>query len=118
VNAYTLAAGQRGREVHIRRAEFKRELKAGEVKLSTVLREGIPDWLETLTAEKLLLFAPRVGPSAKRSLLQEAHLGPMQRAEHITTRQRLLLADELEKIENLKPKSGRRARTKFERGVR
>ena len=117
MNAFAAAAGQKGREHLIRRSELKRELKKGSVRLSEVLRAEIPSWLETMSAERLLMCAPRVGRAAAASLLLEAHLGPMQEARYITTRQRNLLADELEKIENLKP-SGRRARTKFERGVR
>jgi hypothetical protein len=116
--AVVTAFTDQGREVRERRAELKRELKAGDAKLSQILRDEIPAWLETLSAERLLRGTPHVGPHAASSLLQEAELGPRQPAKHITTRQRLLLAVELEKIENLKSKSGKRARTKFERGVR
>jgi hypothetical protein len=96
------AALQKGRESSIQRAEFKRKLKQGTIRLSEVLREGLPLWLGSMPAERLLLCAPRVGPAATRSLLLEAHLSPMQEARFITTRQRNLLADELEKIEGLK----------------
>jgi hypothetical protein len=77
-------------------------LKRGDAKLSAVLRNEIPDWLATMRAEQLLRCAPRVGPHAVVSLLDEARLGPMQHAKHITPRQRNLLADELEKIEGLR----------------
>ena len=117
MSAQTLAAGRKGVEVTQRRARLRRELKTGNAKLPQILREDLPEWLESMTAERLLLWAPRVGSAAVSSLLEEARLGPMQEARYITTRQRNLLADELEKIENLKP-SGKRARTKFERGVR
>lgn len=96
------AALSKGNEHRTRRANLKRELKAGDQKLSQILRDEIPDWLESMSAERLLLCAPRVGHVATSSLLNEASLGPMQRAKHITTRQRLLLAEELEKIEGLK----------------
>jgi hypothetical protein len=94
----------RGTRSNVRRAEFKRELKAGTRRLSEVLRAEIPDWLGSMPAERLLRCAPRVGTSAASSLLQEARLGPRQEARYITTRQRNLLASELEKIENLKGK--------------
>jgi hypothetical protein len=92
---------QKGNEVWRRRAQFKRELKSGEARLSSVLREEIPDWLASTMAERLLRMVPRVGDRAVRSLLLQAQLGGGQEAKYITTRQRLLLADELEKIENL-----------------
>lgn len=104
------AALAKGTMTNVRRAEFKRELKLGTVKLSAVLRAEIPEWLESMSAEGLLKCAPRVGASACASLLLEARLGPMQEARHITVRQRNLLADELEKIENLK-----RARRSYEK---
>lgn len=100
-----------GKEVQELRAALKRELKSGDAKLSQILRDEIPRWLGSMRAERLLQMTPRVGPHAASSLLQEAELGPMQLARFITTRQRLLLALELEKIENLKPKSGKRTRT-------
>lgn len=96
---------ERAQSVNFARATFKRELKLDNVALSKLLRDGIPDWLGSMAAEQLLRCAPRVGPQAAASLLLEARLGPMQEARHITTRQRLLLADELEKIENLRGRS-------------
>ena len=110
MNAQATAALDKGRESLIRRAELKRELKSRSASLPAILRTEIPEWLETLPAERLLLMAPHVGPRVAPRLLLKAHLGPMQEARHITTRQRNLLADELEKIEGLKP-SGRRARS-------
>jgi hypothetical protein len=110
MNAQLASATRRAVEVKQRRAAFKRELKDGSARLSTVLRDGIPDWLGTMTAEKLLFCTPRVGVHAAVSLLDEAQLGPTQRARLITVRQRLLLADELEKIEALDPVTGRKVK--------
>jgi hypothetical protein len=101
VNPQLVEATKRANEVKQRRAAFKRELKSGDAKLSEILRDELPAWLATLTAERLLQCVPRVGVHAVVSLLDEAQLGPMQEARHITERQRLLLADELEKIEGL-----------------
>lgn len=103
MSAHTDAAGRKGQEVIQRRAQLRRELKSGTVKLADLLREGVPDWLGSMRAERLLCMAPRVREKASSSLLSEAHLSPMQECCRITTRQRLLLADELEKIANLKP---------------
>jgi len=102
MSAQTSTAGRKGVESMKARANLKRELKSGDQKLSQLLREGVPEWLETMEAERLLKCGRRVGGKAARSLLFEAHLGPMQQARHITIRQRLLLAEELEKIEGLK----------------
>lgn len=102
MSAQSMQALGRATEVKQRRAALKRELKAGDARLSEILREEIPDWLWTLPAERLLCLAPRVGAHACVSLLAEANLGPTQEARQITTRQRLLLADELEKIEGLR----------------
>lgn len=101
----SMQALDRGREVRERRSRLKRELKAGEARLSVMLRDEIPDWLASMDAERLLLMAPRVGTHAMRSLLLEARLGPRQEARHITVRQRSLLAAELERIENLQRRS-------------
>lgn len=108
MSTQSLAAGRKGHEVIQRRAQLKRELKTGTVKLADLLREGIPDWLGSMRAERLLCMAPRVREKASASLLQEANLGPMQECRYITTRQRNLLADESEKIENLKRARSRR----------
>lgn len=89
-------------KVNRARADYKAELKSGKARLSWLLRDGVPDWLGSMRAEHLLRLAPRVGTSAVASLLAEANLGPMQEARHITVRQLNLLADELEKIENLR----------------
>lgn len=102
MSAQPVQALERANEVKQRRAQFKRDMKAGTTRMSTLLREGIPDWLATTDAERLLLMAPRVGHRAAFSLLREARLGPAQEARHITERQRLLLADQLEHIENLR----------------
>lgn len=102
MSAQTIAAALKGNESMKARANLKRELKAGDQKLSQILRAEFPAWLESMTSERLLLCAPRVGVHVASSLLLEAHLGPMQQARHITTRQRLLLAEELEKIEGLR----------------
>lgn len=109
MNPQLREATARASEVQALRAQLKRDLKSGDAALSVILREGIPDWLATMSAERLLLMAPRVGVHAVVSLLEEARLGPTQEARHITTRQRFVLADELEKIESLP--SGRRARS-------
>jgi hypothetical protein len=102
MSAQSMEALRRGHEVKKSRAAFKRELKSGSVQLSPLLRDGIPDWLESLDAEHLLQLVPWIGFKRAHRLLADAHLGPMQQARHITTRQRNLLAEELEKIEGLR----------------
>jgi hypothetical protein len=96
--------------IRSRRSVLKHELKEGRANLSEILRDELPDWLGSMTAERLLFMAPRVGAHAAVSLLQQAQLGPQQRASQITPRQRLLLADEMEKIEALKPMGRYRVR--------
>jgi hypothetical protein len=87
---------ERANKVRYERAQFKREIKAGEVSLADLLREGVPECLEKEKAEKLLQAAPRVGPRAARKLLERAGASQFRLAGDLTWRQRVQIAGQLD----------------------
>lgn len=82
--------------VRMARAQLKREIKAGDIKIVDLLREGIPDCMATEKAEKMLCAAPKVGPTNARSLLIKASASPFVQAGALTWRQRSIIAANLE----------------------
>jgi hypothetical protein len=113
MSAQALAALERANSIRIRRSQLRRELQSREVSLSTILTEPLPEWLENMPVDQLLSAAPRVGKLSVVILLRECGLRWGRPLGLLTPRQRNLLAELIPQ-----PKSGKRARTKFERGVR
>jgi hypothetical protein len=91
------AALKKGNEFRLRRAAFKKEMKAGDVRLSEVLSEDIPEWLATEPIGRLIRQMPRWGPSRMRRLLAPLAIREITRTGSLTRRQRLLLKMELER---------------------
>lgn len=116
-----MEALERANFVRIKRAELKRSIKAGETDISAVLSEPLPDWLETMRFSELLEAMPFIGPSKTfQYLAQIGNVSYARRLDRLTARQKFALVALIDAKEKVlaRQKSGRRARTKFERGVR
>jgi hypothetical protein len=113
-----LEALAHGQEIRMARAQLKREVKAGR-SVVEVLSEPIPDWLENMPVHQLLDAVPRLRKTVIGRMLEETgNMSWTRNVGEITTRQKSILAELITAWEQKQQKSGRRARTKFERGVR
>jgi hypothetical protein len=101
----------RANECRLKRAQLKREVQAGDVRLSETLSEvHLPDWLEGERVGRMLRWLPRWGPRRVRDLLAELRINELRTAGDLTYRQRrglaaVILVWEQEQV----ARSGRRA---------
>lgn len=91
-----LEALQRANEIRSARAALKREVKAQEVKVAEILRAEIPDWLERMSVEKLVLSIPGFYRRTFHRTMCVAGAGPGATVGGLTKRQRLLVAARVE----------------------
>jgi len=111
-----LEALERANYVRLHRAELKRQVKRGEVTVSSVLSGEIPDWLERMAVYELIDAIPQIRKrTIARILAEVGNLSFSRNVGMLTVRQRNLLVAYVEAFEN---RAKKRARTKFERGVR
>lgn len=113
MTAQHLEALELANEIRLDRARVKREVKAGR-SVAAIISEP-PDCLERMPIAELLGAIPRFPRRKMERFLQESDLAENRIIGHITVRQRNFLAALVSQWET-RPK--RRARTKFERGVR
>jgi hypothetical protein len=79
-------------EIRLGRAQFKRELKAGEVCLTEVLKTEIPFHLDSMLLEDLLRAVPRLNKPTAHKLLHKLPVGLTRTVGELTDRQRYKLA--------------------------
>jgi hypothetical protein len=91
-------AAKRGREVGMRRAELKRQLRAGETRVTAVLQEN-PDWVATMFVETLGLLTPSLWRRQYLRMATEAGVGLTATVGRLTDRQRGALAHCLDEWE-------------------
>jgi hypothetical protein len=75
-------------EVRTRRAQLKRDLKAGRVDVLDLLLEP-PEWIETMKVFDLLLAMPKVGRVKANKVLGRARVSPSKTLGGLTERQRM-----------------------------
>jgi len=81
--------------VRLARAQLKREVEAGEIETARVVRE-CPWQAETMTVGELLRSQRRWGRTRSRKFLQALTLNENRELGRLTSRQRQMLASELE----------------------
>jgi hypothetical protein len=81
--------------VRLARAQLKREVGAGEVETAEIVRE-CPWQAETMTVGELLRSQRRWGRTRSRKFLQALTLNENRELGRLTSRQRQMLAAELE----------------------
>jgi hypothetical protein len=88
-----MEALERANVVRFARAELKRDLKAGHVLATEVLLSEIPDWLESMPVEKLILSTPHFPRRVYHRLMYAAAAGLGSTVGSLTERQRRVLGD-------------------------
>jgi hypothetical protein len=86
-----LAALRQANEIRARRAQLKRDLKAGRAQLADLLLEP-PDWLHTAKVAELMLATPHYGPVKVNTVLRRSAISPTRAIGGLSPRQRALLA--------------------------
>lgn len=109
-----MEALERANEVRLPRAALKREIRAKNATAPEVLRQPIPGWLENMKIEDLLLAIPYLHRKRCAEILlhigyrgnamEDKPLSPLMPVGNLTKRQRLLMADLIEKWETKRGK--------------
>jgi hypothetical protein len=81
-------------EVRARRAELKRDLKAGRVSIGALLLDP-PSWLETAKVFDIVMALPKVGRVKATKVLDGARISPSKTFAGLSQRQRTDLAARL-----------------------
>ncbi len=82
-----LDALQRANLVSTRRAQLKRDLKAGRVSIDELLLEP-PDYVQTAKVFELLLAVPKYGRVKVNKLLAQCRISPSKTVGGLSERQR------------------------------
>jgi hypothetical protein len=78
---------QRANEIRTRRAQLKRDLKAGRVSIHMLLIDP-PDYLETAKVFDMLLAVPKYGRVKVGKILQTCRISPSKTIGGLSERQR------------------------------
>jgi len=100
VRPHLIDATTRSSEVRKRRAQFKREVKAGEIEISTLLVKtagGVPWWLVDLPIAQMLSAEHGVSFNMACSLCEGLGIPPLKTVGQMTYRQRRVVAAEVAK---------------------
>jgi hypothetical protein len=84
----------RANEVRARRAQLKRDLKAGRVSIGALLLDP-PPYLETAKVFDMLLALPKIGRVKATKVLQSCRVSPSKTFGGLSARQRAELAGRL-----------------------
>ncbi len=89
IDALTIA-----NEIRTRRAQLKRDLKAGTTSIATLLLDP-PSWLETAKVLDMLLALPKIGRVKATNILNGCRISPSKTFGGLSDRQRAELAGRL-----------------------
>ena len=78
---------QRANQIRTRRAQLKRDLKAGRVSIQDLLRNP-PDYLETAKVFDMLLAVPKYGRVKVNKILVTCRISPSKTIGGLSERQR------------------------------
>lgn len=82
-----MEALQRANEIRTRRAQLKRDLRAGRANVHRLLLEP-PDWVETAKVFDMLLAVPKYGRVKVNKILQQCRISPSKTIGGLSERQR------------------------------
>ena len=85
---------QRANEIRTRRAQLKRDLKAGRVSIHTLLLDP-PEFLATAKVFDMLLAVPKYGRVKANKVLQQCRISPSKTIGGLSQRQRAELVGQL-----------------------
>ena len=78
---------QRANEIRTRRAQLKKDLKAGRVSIHTLLLDP-PEYLQTAKVFDMLLAVPKYGRVKVTKVLQQCRISPSKTIGGLSQRQR------------------------------
>ncbi len=84
----------RANEIRTRRAQLKRDLKAGRQSIHSLLLDP-PEWLETAKVFDMLLAVPKYGRVKVNRVLQQCRISPSKTIGGLSERQRAELVHSL-----------------------
>ena len=82
-----MEALQRANEIRTRRAQLKRDLRAGRTSIHQLLTDP-PDWVETAKVFDMLLAVPKYGRVKVNKILQQCRISPSKTIGGLSERQR------------------------------
>lgn len=82
-----MEALQRANDIRTRRAQLKRDLRAGRASIHTLLLEP-PEWVETAKVFDMLLAVPKYGRVKVNKILQQCRISPSKTIGGLSERQR------------------------------
>ena len=85
---------QRANAIRTRRAQLKRDLKAGRVSIHTLLSQP-PEYVETAKVFDMLLAVPKYGRVKANKILQQCRISPSKTIGGLSQRQRTELVSML-----------------------
>ena len=87
---------QRANQIRTRRAQLKKDLKAGRVSIHTLLLDP-PDYLQTAKVFDMLLAVPKYGRVKANKVLVQCRISPSKTIGGLSPRQRAELVSYLRK---------------------
>ncbi len=81
-------------EIRTRRAQLKRDLKAGRASIHRLLLEP-PEWIETAKVLDMLLAVPKYGRVKANKILTQCRISPSKTIGGLSERQRAELVHQL-----------------------
>ena len=82
-----MEAIQRANDIRTRRAQLKRDLKAGRASIRELLTAP-PEWVETAKVFDMLLAVPKYGRVKVNKILQQCRISPSKTIGGLSERQR------------------------------
>jgi len=82
-----MRALRRANEIRTKRAQLKRDLKAGKVKVEQLLRDP-PEWVMSAKVFDMILAVPKYGRVKANKILSQCRISPSKTIGGLSERQR------------------------------
>jgi len=89
-----MRALERANNIRTRRAQLKRDLKAGKAKVESLLLDP-PEWVETAKVFDMILAVPKYGRVKANKILTQCRISPSKTIGGLSQRQRAELVQML-----------------------
>jgi hypothetical protein len=89
-----MRALRRANEIRSKRAQLKRDLKAGKVRVDQLLLDP-PEWMESAKTFDILLAVPKYGRVKANKILNQCRISPSKTIGGLSERQRAELVNML-----------------------
>lgn len=82
-----MRALERANEIRSKRAQLKRDLKAGKTRIDTLLLDP-PEWVQSAKVFDMILAVPKYGRVKANRILQQCRISPSKTIGGLSERQR------------------------------